>query len=94
VAEGAGVGKEEVSRDGNTALARATSDNLPTLALWARKYNACIIFLNQVRTKIGVMFGDPTTSPGGDSPKFYASVRIRLGASVMKDGKEKIGQDV
>ncbi|EEV7694780.1 recombinase RecA, partial [Escherichia coli] len=49
---------------------------------------------NQVRTKIGVMFGDPTTSPGGDSPKFYASVRIRLGASVMKDGKEKIGQDV
>lgn len=45
-------------------------------------------------TKIGVMFGDPTTSPGGDSPKFYASVRIRLGASVMKDGKEKIGQDV
>lgn len=33
-------------------------------------------------------------APGGDSPKFYASVRIRLGASVMKDGKEKIGQDV
>ncbi|UNB78118.1 hypothetical protein MJK71_28620 [Escherichia coli] len=64
------------------------------MALWARKYNACIIFLNQVRTKIGVMFGDPTTSPGGDSPKFYASVRIRLGASVMKDGKEKIGRDV
>jgi RecA/RadA recombinase len=47
----------------NTALARATSANLPTLAKWAQKYNACLIFLNQVRTKMGVMFGDPTTSP-------------------------------
>lgn len=94
MAEGTAKDKDQLNMNDNTALARATSANLPTLALWARKYNACIIFLNQVRTKIGVMFGDPTTSPGGDSPKFYASVRIRLGASVMKDGKDKIGQDV
>lgn len=94
MAEGTAKDKDQLNMNDNTALARATSANFPTLALWARKYNACIIFLNQVRTKIGVMFGDPTTSPGGDSPKFYASVRIRLGASVMKDGKEKIGQDV
>ncbi|MDV2280659.1 recombinase RecA, partial [Klebsiella pneumoniae] len=92
--EGTAKDKDQLNMNDNTALARATSANFPTLALWARKYNACIIFLNQVRTKIGVMFGDPTTSPGGDSPKFYASVRIRLGASVMKDGKDKIGQDV
>ena len=94
MAEGTAKDKDQLNMNDNTALARATSANFPTLALWARKYNACIIFLNQVRTKIGVMFGDPTTSPGGDSPKFYASVRIRLGASVMKDGKDKIGQDV
>ncbi|EBM7745628.1 hypothetical protein NUU98_20575 [Cronobacter sakazakii] len=94
MADGTAKDKDQLNMNDNTALARATSANFPTLALWARKYNACIIFLNQVRTKIGVMFGDPTTSPGGDSPKFYASVRIRLGASVMKDGKDKIGQDV
>ena len=81
MAEGTAKDKDQLNMNDNTALARATSANFPTLALWARKYNACIIFLNQVRTKIGVMFGDPTTSPGGDSPKFYASVRIRLGAS-------------
>ena len=76
----------------NTALARATSANLPTLAKWAQKYNACLIFLNQVRTKMGVMFGDPTTSPGGDSPKFYASVRIKLGGGQLKEGSERVGQ--
>lgn len=62
MAEGTAKDKDQLNMNDNTALARATSANFPTLALWARKYNACIIFLNQVRTKIGVMFGDPTTS--------------------------------
>lgn len=93
-AEGKGTDKDELNMNDNTALARCTSAHFPTLALWARKYNACLVFLNQIRTKIGVMFGDPTTTPGGNAPEFYCSVRIRLGASQLKDGKEKIGQDV
>lgn len=93
-AEGKATDKDDLNMNDNTALARCTSAHFPTLALWARKYNACLIFLNQIRTKIGVMFGDPTTTPGGNAPEFYCSVRIRLGASQLKEGKEKIGQDV
>ena len=94
MAEGTAKEKDELNMNDNTALARATSANLPTLAKWAQKYNACLIFLNQVRTKMGVMFGDPTTSPGGDSPKFYASVRIKLGGGQLKDGGDRVGQRV
>ncbi|EIX9776654.1 TPA: hypothetical protein R7D51_004518 [Klebsiella pneumoniae] len=92
MADGTAKEKDELNMNDNTALARATSANLPTLAKWAQKYNACLIFLNQVRTKMGVMFGDPTTSPGGDSPKFYASVRIKLGGGQLKEGGDRVGQ--
>lgn len=92
MADGTAKDKDELNMNDNTALARATSANLPTLAKWAQKYNACLIFLNQTRTKMGVMFGDPTTSPGGDSPKFYASVRIKLGGGQLKEGSERVGQ--
>ncbi|HFP9309493.1 TPA: recombinase RecA [Raoultella ornithinolytica] len=94
MADGTAKDKDELNMNDNTALARATSANLPTLAKWAQKYNACLIFLNQVRTKMGVMFGDPTTSPGGDSPKFYSSVRIKLGGGQLKEGSERVGQRV
>lgn len=73
----------------NTALARATSAAFPTLSKKASQLNVCVIFLNQARTKIGVMFGDPTTTPGGNAPEFYASVRLKLGGSKMKDDKGK-----
>ena len=79
MAEGTAKDKDQLNMNDNTALARATSANFPTLALWARKYNACIIFLNQVRTKIGVMFGDPTTSPveiHRSSTLLYVSVLV------------------
>lgn len=46
MAEGTAKDKDQLNMNDNTALARATSANFPTLALWARKYNACIIFLN------------------------------------------------
>lgn len=82
----------------NTALARATSAHFPALAKLASMHNISLIFLNQMRTKIGVMYGDPTTTPGGDSPKYYASVRIKLGASIISKGegkdKHKVGQQV
>ena len=92
MADGTAKDKDELNMNDNTALARATSANLPTLAKWAQKYNACLIFLNQTRTKMGVMFGDPTTSPGGDSPKFYSSVRVKLGGGQLKEGSERVGQ--
>lgn len=81
-----------------TALARATSPTFRVLSSIAEEYNVCIIFLNQLRQKIGVMFGNPDTTPGGNAPEFYASVRIQLGASrlTVGDGEEKqtIGQAV
>jgi recombination protein RecA len=69
-----------------TALARATSLNFKTLAMWAEELNICMIFLNQIRQKPGVIYGDPNTTPGGNAPKYYASVRIQLGAQRLMKG--------
>lgn len=95
-------GKEKSAEDrnmnDNTALARATSAHMPAFAQWAEELDICAIFLNQVRTKIGVVYGDPTTTPGGDAPKFYASTRIMLGAKKIQKGSgteaEVIGTEV
>ena len=79
----------------NTALARATSAHFPLLAQIAYKCNMCLIFLNQVRTKPGVAYGDPTTTPGGNAPEYYASVRIGLSREMIKDkDKNVVGQIV
>jgi recombination protein RecA len=53
------------------------------------KMNCTVIFINQIRMKIGVMYGNPQTTTGGEALKFYSSVRlaIRTGAKVEKDGK-------
>ncbi|MEK6592700.1 MAG: DNA recombination/repair protein RecA, partial [Pseudomonadota bacterium] len=56
--------------------------------------NTLVIFINQIRMKIGVMFGNPETTTGGNALKFYASVRIdirRIGA--IKKGEEVIGSE-
>lgn len=71
----------------NTALARATSAHMPAFSQYCEELNICAIFLNQVRTKIGVMYGDPRTTPGGEAPKFYASQRVMLGAGKITLGK-------
>lgn len=91
-------GVDEYNMNDTTALARATSNVFPALAQWCEKYNVCVIFLNQARTKIGVMYGDPTTTPGGQAPEFYCSVRIKLGKRTIEKGtgedKEVTGQRV
>lgn len=75
-----------------TALARATSAVFPAFAQYMEELDVTAIFLNQVRTKVGVMYGDPRTTPGGDSPKFYASVRIMLNAAAkIKKAGAKAG---
>lgn len=87
---------EDRNMNDNTALARATSAHLPAFTQHVEELNICAIFLNQVRTKIGVLIGDPRTTPGGDAPKFYASQRLMLSASMIKDVKTKavVGAEV
>ena len=72
--------------------ARLMSQALRKLAAITNKKNACVIFINQLREKIGVMFGNPETSPGGKALKFYASVRLDVRkADTLKDGAEIVG---
>jgi recombination protein RecA len=74
--------------------ARLMSQGLRKLTGIAKKTNCTIVFINQIRMKIGVMFGSPETTTGGNALKFYASVRmdIRRTGSIKK-GEELIGND-
>lgn len=95
-------GKRRVDRinmKDKLALATATSQNYPQLAQFAEDYNMTVILLNQVRMKPGVMYGDPTTTPGGQAAEFYASIRISLGRKMITNGetgdkKETLGQEI
>jgi recombination protein RecA len=72
--------------------ARLMSQALRKLTGVISKSRTCVIFINQIRMKIGVMFGNPETTTGGNALKFYASVRLdirRTGA--IKDGEKVIG---
>ncbi|HTO09805.1 MAG TPA: recombinase RecA [Myxococcota bacterium] len=72
--------------------ARLMSQALRKLTGNLARSNACLVFINQVRMKIGVMFGNPETTSGGNALKFYASVRLdvrRIGQ--IKDGEVAIG---
>jgi recombination protein RecA len=74
--------------------ARLMSQALRKLAGNIKRSNAMVIFINQIRMKIGVMFGSPETTTGGNALKFYASVRLdirRIGA--IKKGEEVIGNE-
>jgi recombination protein RecA len=74
--------------------ARLMSKALRKLTSSVSKTNSTIIFINQIRMKIGVMFGSPETTTGGNSLKFYSSIRldIRKGAAI-KDQEEFLGND-
>ncbi|MGP1393473.1 MAG: recombinase RecA [Candidatus Cryptobacteroides sp.] len=72
--------------------ARLMSQALRKLTANISKTNTCCIFINQLREKIGVMFGNPETTTGGNALKFYASVRVDVRkASPIKDGDEALG---
>lgn len=72
--------------------ARLMSKALRKLTGSINKANTCCIFINQLRDKIGVMFGNPETTTGGNALKFYASIRIDIRkASQIKEGDEVIG---
>ncbi|MBW6481448.1 MAG: recombinase RecA [Vicingaceae bacterium] len=72
--------------------ARLMSKALRKLTSSIQKANCCTIFINQLREKIGVMFGNPETTSGGNALKFYASIRIDIRrATQIKDGEEITG---
>lgn len=72
--------------------ARLMSKALRKLTGSINKANCCCIFINQLREKIGVMFGNPETTTGGNALKFYSSVRIDIRrANQIKDGEDVIG---
>ena len=75
--------------------ARLMSQALRKLTSAISKTNTTCIFINQLREKIGVMFGNPETTTGGNALKFYASVRLDIRrATQLKDGEEVIGNQV
>ncbi len=72
--------------------ARLMSQALRKLTGIINKSNACVIFINQLRDKIGVMYGNPETTTGGKALKFYSSIRMDIRKTdVIKDGSEIIG---
>ena len=75
--------------------ARLMSQALRKLTATISKTNTCCIFINQLREKIGVMFGNPETTTGGNALKFYASVRLDIRrVTTLKDGDTPIGNQV
>ena len=76
-------------------LPRLMSKALRKLSGVTNKSRTCVIFTNQIRQKIGIMFGNPDTTPGGLALKFHASVRLELRrGSQIKDGTEILGSGV
>lgn len=75
--------------------ARLMSQAMRKLNAAIAKSNTCVIFTNQLRSKLGVVFGNPETTTGGNALKFYASVRIDVRRKdVIKEGQEIIGNRV
>ena len=73
-------------------LARLMSQAMHKLTAIINKSHACVIFINQLREKVGVMFGNPETTTGGKALKFYSSIRLDVRKSdTIKEGTEAIG---
>ena len=91
--------KKEIEGDmGESAVglqARLMNQALRKLTATISKTNTCCIFINQLREKIGVMFGNPETTTGGNALKFYSSVRLDIRrVTSLKDGDNIIGNHV
>lgn len=89
-AEGERAKLLEFNMSDTTALARATSSTLPVMAHLCNELDLTMVYLNQTRTAPGVVYGDPTTVPGGKAMGFFADVRIQLGKKIDKDTQKNI----
>ncbi|MFT6072947.1 MAG: recombination protein RecA [Alphaproteobacteria bacterium] len=90
------VPRAEIEGDMGASLpglqARLMSQALRKLTGSINRYGCTVIFLNQIRIKIGVMFGNPETTTGGNALKFYSSVRLEIRkAAVIKSGEDVVG---
>jgi protein RecA len=89
-------GIDEYSMNDTTALARVASTTLKAVNKITSDLNVTMVYLNQVRTKPGVVYGDPTTTPGGMAMEYFATVRLALSRKKImeqRDGeKEMTGQ--
>ena len=83
-------GTLEDNNAGLGAHARLMSTSLRRLLPAMKGTNAVVVFTNQIRMKIGIRFGSPETTPGGNALKFYASLRL----DIRSIGKEKVGDEV
>ena len=82
----------DYDKDSIGLQARAISKGMRKITGVIANQNVLFVILNQIRTKIGVMYGDPDTTPGGKAIPFHASTRIKLGAGQqIKDGEDVIG---
>lgn len=97
-AKGKDRGIDELTMNDTSALSRVTSTTLKVMAQHAEDADACFLYLNQVRLKIGIVFGDPRTTPGGKAMEFYATARMALGREKIYVGsgadKEFVGQKI
>ena len=93
------VPRQEIEGDMGQSMvgvqARLMSQAMRKLSAVISKSNAVVIFINQLREKVGVMYGNPETTPGGRALKFYSSVRIDVRkADVLKNGNDIYGNKV
>lgn len=82
---------DEYTMNDTTALARVTSTTLKSINQLVGQLNVTAIYLNQIRTKPGVVYGDPTTTPGGGAMEFYATTRLFTGRKKemqLEDGEK------
>lgn len=89
---------DEYNMNDTTALARATSTTLKNIKPRVQEFNMLALYLNQIRTKPGVLFGDPLTTPGGGAMEFFADARISTGRKLIREEKngekELVGQEI
>lgn len=77
---------DKYTMNDTTALARVTSTTLKAINQYVGEFNITAIYLNQIRTKPGVTYGDPRTTPGGGAMEFYASWRLFTGRKKIMSG--------
>lgn len=80
---------DSLTMNDTSALSRVSSTTLKIINMEMARLNVICIYLNQTRTKIGIVWGDPTTTPGGAAFEFYATTRLQLRRKLVKEGADK-----